>query len=457
MTRETTTLFGTDGIRDLANRGVLTPENLVRLGRILAAVLRETGAPRPDGAPRSVAVGRAPRGGGPLRRGLLAGGADVLDAGVFTTPALATIVSRVGASLGVVISASHNPAEDNGIKLLGPSGEKVPVDVERRVEARYLAGDAAILAGPLGRSSPIAAPGRLYAEALESERFSGLRLDGLSIAIDAGNGAAHALGPALFRSFGAKAVFRVACRPDGDNINAGCGALHPEKVAKVAARRSADLGVALDGDGDRAILADASGAVHDGDAVLWMAANALKEGVIGGELRNGVVVGTVMSNGGLEAALASIGVRLHRAPVGDRHVLAAMRETGAVLGGEPSGHVIFDDGGPLVGDGLVTALEIARLVKASGRPLARLASGFDRFAQVILNVRVAGRPEVESVPALRDGVAAARRDLGPGARVLLRYSGTEPVLRVMVEGREAPAVKAAAESLAAAARSALSG
>jgi phosphoglucosamine mutase len=456
-----TPLFGTDGIRGRANDGALTPENLVRLGRILARVLRD-GSSGGDAPPR-VAIARDTRRSGPLIRdafsaGLLAGGVDVLDAGVFTTPALATIVSHVGAALGVVVSASHNPADDNGIKLLGADGEKVPVEIERAVEAAYAAGGGgAEKDGPIGRSSAIPSPARLYETALADSRFDDLRLDGLKIAVDAANGAAHALGPAVFRRFGVASVARLACRPDGDNINARCGALHPERIARATARRGADLGVALDGDGDRAIFADASGAVHDGDAVLWMTARALREGFLGRALRGDLVVGTVMSNGGLESSLARIGVRLHRTPVGDRNVLAAMRETGAAIGGEPSGHVIFDDGGPLIGDGLVTALKIAEMMKRSGTSLATLAAGLEKFAQVILNVRVAGRPAVENVPALRDGLAAARRDLGPSARILLRYSGTEPLLRVMVEGREASAVRAVAEALAKAAKTALSG
>lgn len=452
-------LFGTDGIRDRANRGALTPENLVRLGRILAHVL--TGAGAAGAAPR-VALARDTRRSGPMIRdafaaGLLAGGADLLDAGVFTTPALATILPRVGAALGVVVSASHNPAEDNGIKLLGPDGEKVPVEIEKAVEGLYAAGGVPPREGPPGRSTEVAAARRVYEDALAGGRFGGLRLDGMTIALDAANGAAHALGPALFRRFGAKAVARLSCRPDGDNINADCGALHPEKAARAAKRRGADLAVALDGDGDRAIFGDSAGAVHDGDTVLWMAAKAMREGALGRSKQKDLVVGTVMSNGGLEFALERIGVRLHRAPVGDRNVLAAMRDSGAAVGGEPSGHVIFDDGGPLIGDGLVTALKVAEWMRRASASLATLAHGFERFAQVTLNVRVAGRPEVESVPALRDGLAAARRDLGEGARILLRYSGTEPLLRVMVEGKEAAAVRAAAEALAAAARRALSG
>ncbi len=453
-------LFGTDGIRARANAEALAPESILRIGRILAAVLRERASG--GGPPPRVAIARDTRRSGPMIRdalaaGLLGGGADVLDAGVFTTPGLATILPRTGACLGAIVSASHNPAEDNGLKLLGPDGEKLPVEIEGEVERRF-AGEPLerIEGGPVGRSSPVPGPDRLYREALAAGRFPALDLRGLAIALDSANGAAFTLGPRVLKSFGARVV-RVACRPDGDNVNERCGSLHPEKVAKAVSRRGAAIGVALDGDGDRAILADASGTVHDGDSVLWMMARAMKSGAVARTLRGDVVVGTVMSNGGLEAALAGIGVRLHRAPVGDRNVLAAMRETGAVLGGEPSGHVIFDDGGPLIGDGLVTALKAGELLVASGQGFDRLASGFSRFAQVILNVRVTSRPSVDDVPALRTGVAEARDSLGPGSRVLLRYSGTEPLLRVMVEGREADAVTAAARRLADAARENLSG
>jgi len=425
-------LFGTDGIRDVAGRGRLAPGVVHRLGRALGRLAA------PAAKRAAVLVARDPRASGPALTSLLAGGlqsegVNVHDASVLPTPALAWSTRQGAYALGVMVSASHNPPEDNGIKVFAASGEKLGPTEEERLEAAVAAIEDEDAPSPEG--ALIAAPERAdaYVEELLHHRFDGLQLEGRKIVVDGANGAAHRLAPLVLRALGAE-VHPIACDPDGHNINVGAGATHPEHLREAVVAERADLGIALDGDGDRVILVDETGAVRDGDEILWILATHLAGR---GELRDSCVAATVMSNVGLEVALRERGIRLLRAPVGDRHVAEAMRAHGLVLGGEQSGHVIVDVEGFLSGDGLAAALHVLRVLAETGVPLSRAAGRLRRFPQVLLNVRVRNKPPLEELDGVRDALVEARRELGDEGRVLLRYSGTEPLARVMVEGPDA--------------------
>ena len=372
-------LFGTDGIRGPAGAGPLSPEAVLALGRAAAAAVR-AGRPRGARPPRAL-LGRDTRPSGPMvagamAAGLRAGGVAVEDAGVIPTPAVALLVRRRRFDLGVAVSASHNPAGDNGVKLLGPDGEKAPDSLERAVEAGLPAARRArgpVPGGPArGRPRPGAA--EEYAEAVLGE-FRGLSLRGLRVVVDGAEGAASATAPEVLRRLGAE-VHAVRCSAEGARINEGCGALHPEAAGRAVRRRRARLGIALDGDGDRVALLDERGRPRDGDDFLAAMAPRLQAL---GRLPGNAVVGTVMCNGGLDAHLRRHGIGLVRVPVGDRFVAEAMRERGLVLGAEPSGHVLLPrPGGLLTADGLVTALHVAREMARTGLALSDLLRGFRR-------------------------------------------------------------------------------
>ena len=436
-------LFGTDGIRGEPGKPPLDDGTLYAAGRSLGAYLKRT-----NPAAR-VLLGMDTRESGPhiaalLAAGLQAAGAAVEFAGVITTPGVACLVRMGGYQAGVVISASHNPFHDNGVKLFSGAGMKFPDAVEEELEADIFRhrGEAAPKNSPqLETDESLDAK---YLDFLRSRVIAGAKLSSLRMVMDCANGAAYKLGPELFRSMGAN-VITIGVEPDGRNINAGCGSLHLEGLRERVVAERATMGVAFDGDADRALFVCQSGKVINGDGVLLAAARHLKAS---GKLRGNRVVATSMSNLGLERVLAREGVELARAAVGDRYVLEEMLRGNNVLGGEQSGHVIFLDDSP-AGDGLLTAVKIASLVSMNGR-LESLIFGLKDYPQTIINVKVKTKPPLESLPAVNRALEEAKSALGENGRVVLRYSGTEPLARVMVEAEHDADVQRFSQSLAAA-------
>lgn len=434
-------LFGTDGVRGVANRQ-LTPELATALGLAVAGYLRGEGRP---GGP--VLTGRDTRRSGPmleaaLAAGLAAGGVDVIRGGVLTTPAVAFLARARSLAAGAVVSASHNPAEYNGIKFFGGDGYKLPDAVEQQVEDVLGSGGAP-------RAEPCEVGFLRDEEGLAADyvgclvRACPVRLEGLRVVLDCAHGAASGLAPRVFAEAGAT-VQVINAEPDGDNINRTCGALHPEGLADVVERTGADCGLAFDGDGDRCIAVDERGRVVDGDAILAVAALHL---AARDRLPGRTVVATVMSNYGLEEALGRRGIRLERTPVGDRHVLERMRAGGFGLGGEQSGHIIFLEHAT-TGDGLLTGLQLLAIMKQEDRPLSELAAVMRRYPQLLVNVEAPRRHELEANRRVREAIAEVQRALAGKGRVLVRPSGTEPVVRVMVEGGDEQEVEELARGLA---------
>ena len=431
-------LFGTDGIRGEAGAPPLDVPTLRRLGRLLGALLAETGAPR-----RRVVIGGDTRESTAelshaVASGLAAAGIEVDFAGVVPTPAVADLVLDRGDAAGISISASHNPWRDNGIKIFGSDGEKFADESESELERR-LAASASEPAPPDLAVEIDPKLSEFYLARLARAAPEGLA--GLSVVLDCGNGAAFELAPRALQNAGAR-VEAIGVSPNGRNINEGCGALHPEEMSRRVRDGGHDLGAAFDGDADRIILCDETGRILDGDDILWILARSRKEL---GLLDPSIVVGTVMSNFGLEFALSSDEIVLLRTPVGDRHVARMMRETNAVLGGESSGHIIQAELST-TGDGILAALSVAALVKKSGVPLSKLAD-LKKTPQVLKNVRVAKRVPLEDVPPLLAEIQKAEDELKGTGRVLVRYSGTEPLLRVMVEGPDADDIEKIAERI----------
>lgn len=438
-------LFGTDGIRGEAGVPPLDGPTMYRLGRALARWLADADG----GQPPTVCLGRDTRESGAfiaacLATGLEDGGARAVSAGVLPTPGLA-LVTRTGPyRAGLMVSASHNPYHDNGVKVLDADGAKLPdaaeLEIERLIDEQPAPDEDRLGHRPIDDDPQ---PEAAYLEFLE-RCLDGTRLDGLRVVLDTAHGAAYRLAPAALRRAGAEVIV-LADAPDGRNINAGVGSMHPDVVARAVVEHGADLGFAFDGDADRCIGASRAGAVLDGDFTLFYAGRALaREGRLPGR----TVVGTVMSNLGLEKALGRHGLQLHRTPVGDRYVLQALREGGFSLGGEQSGHVIFLDLAP-TGDGILTALMICRLL-ASGEDDPEIARReLPRFPQVLRNVRVRAKPRIEEHPVLADAVRRAEREMRGDGRVVVRYSGTEPKARVMVEGADERLVQRLAADLAA--------
>src|SRR5262245_36762311 len=445
-------LFGTDGVRGLANAAPLTPEFVCRLGRIAAASLAERGGtegPRP-----ALLVARDTRVSGPLLEqalvsGVLSAGVDALVGGVLPTPAIAALTPALGAVGGAVLSASHNPFADNGIKLFSSEGDKLPDAWEDEITTRLETdweGTRPTGAG-LGRVRAVPGIERRYLEGLRGSLPPDVDLAGRPIVLDCAHGATYRVGPRLLRSLGAE-VITLGTRPNGTNINRGVGALHPEGLqARVRATPGA-IGLALDGDGDRLIVVDEAGTVRDGDHVLAICARTL---LARQALRGGVVVSTVMANLGLERALGALGIGMVRTAVGDRYVLEEMRRRGANLGGEQSGHIIFLDHAR-TGDGLLTALQLLRAMSEAGQPLSVLASRVDKCPQVLLNVPVRARPPLPELRQVSETLARWEGRLDGRARLVVRYSGTEPLARVMVEGDDQTTIEAAAREIAAAIR-----
>jgi|CXWL01.1.fsa_nt_gi phosphoglucosamine mutase len=441
-------LFGTDGIRAPFGTPPLVAPTVQRLGRLLAAELAV------DRAKPRVVLGGDTRAStstlcGWLAAGLAAGGASVAHAGVVPTPAVALLTRDLGAAAGIAVSASHNLPPDNGIKLVGSDGFKWPVAREAALEGRLLAdGDPVDGAGDRPASALPAVDVALaarYLAALRAALPAGRPLAGMRIALDCANGAAAAYAADLFSALGAETLVSHD-RPDGHNINRDCGSTHPGAVAAQARAAGADLGVAFDGDADRAILVDERGEVADGDALLYVWASALHDL---DALPGNRIVATSMSNLGLEVALARRGVGIVRCDVGDRVVVETMRGQGIRLGGEQSGHLV-DLALATTGDGMLTALQIAHVVARSGQPLSALRQGFVRFPQLLRNLRVPRKPPLASLPTVITVAADVESRLGREGRLVLRYSGTEPLCRIMLEGPDAATIEAMADEIAAA-------
>jgi phosphoglucosamine mutase len=445
-------LFGTDGIRGIPGEYPLDDATLDRVGLALGNYLGSAG--RAHGESPSVLIGRDTRESGPhiaerIACGLAAGGASPVSAGVLTTPGVAWLVNREGFAAGVVISASHNPYHDNGVKLISSTGMKFPDAIETALEQFVLSSRDAVSAAKTLRLHDNEKIDDDYLEGLAQALLPGAKLAGMKIVLDCANGAASNLAPRLFRSLGAD-VIAMNYAPDGKNINANCGSLHPEGMQKRVVQSGAALGVAFDGDADRAIFSSATGKLVDGDGVLLVAARYLKSA---GSLKGNVVVGTTMANLGLERALEDSGLRLARTAVGDRYVLEEMQRIGANFGGEQSGHILFLDDAT-TGDGMLTALKLASIISIAG-PLDSLVADLKIFPQKIVNVRVRSKPPLDSLPEVARLLREAEQALGNSGRVVLRYSGTEPLARVMVEAKRDEDVHRWTESLAGALRSAI--
>jgi phosphoglucosamine mutase len=436
-------LFGTDGVRGVYGRD-LTDDLAFALGRAAVVVLSRHEHHQP-----TLVIGRDTRASGePLERalagGIRAAGADVILAGVQPTPAIAFLTTDAKAGAGVVISASHNPPQDNGIKFFGPLGFKLSDDLEDEIEAEIeaeLASSTAPEGGRLGEVVPMPDGVRHYLDHVTAAAEA--RLDGLKVVVDCANGAASAFAPEVLRRLGAQ-VSPIFDAPDGANINVGCGALHPEVVAGAVKAAGADVGIAHDGDADRALFADAEGQIVDGDQVLAACAVALKEE---GRLPGSTVVSTVMANLGFRTAMRGAGIEVIEAKVGDRYVLEEMRSCGAALGGEQSGHVIFAEHAT-TGDGILTAVKFLSIARRKGLSVAELASVMRRFPQVLENVQVEHKERLEGAAEIWDAVREAEATLGGAGRVLVRASGTEPLVRVMVEAESEQLANACATALA---------
>lgn len=378
--------------------------------------------------------------------GAVSEGAEVVSAGVITTPGVAFLTRHEQADAGVVVSASHNPFHDNGIKIFSPTGKKIDEATERRIEADIFAnaqcGTHAIAELESKDGEAEIELQKSYLEYLASE-FSKLSLTGLKMVVDCANGAASRLAPGLFQRFGANVV-PIFNQPDGRNINQDCGSLHLEKLQAVVVEEKADFGVAYDGDADRALFVDENGKIVDGDATLWAMALHLKSQ---GALKKNLVVATVMSNLGLEIALKGENIELIRTAVGDKYVLDKLLETGACIGGEQSGHIIFPQKS-LVGDGMLTTLALLEAMQEKRAALSELTSGFVRYPQILVNVRVRERVAFETVPEICAAAEEIENALGKRGRLLLRYSGTEPLARVMIEGEKQDEINRQANDLA---------
>jgi phosphoglucosamine mutase len=439
-------LFGTDGIRGVAGVSPLDPPTVARVG---AAVVRALALERPA----RLVIGRDTRESGEwiereLARGAASQGAVIASAGVIPTPGVAYLTRTRDVDLGVVISASHNPFQDNGIKVFSGRGEKFGEDTERAIEAIVADASWSVPSSADVHIEPIDGIGPYLDHVAELRPRGGLQ--GVRVALDLANGATTTTARRLFESLGC-AVVLLGDTPDGRNINLGCGSTNPAGLAAAVVAEGCRLGVAFDGDGDRAILVDHRGHVVDGDALLLMlGAQYHAQGRLAGD----TVVATVMSNIGLEIALRKRGIAMVRTPVGDKYVMEEMLKHGFVVGGEQSGHVILAEH-LFTGDGMATALAVMRVMVETGRDLADLAAELVTYPQTLVNVRVRERVDVGTVPAIADTMARVRAALGERGRLLVRYSGTEPLLRIMIEGEDQASVQALAEEIADTVRTAL--
>jgi phosphoglucosamine mutase len=439
-------LFGTDGVRGTANVHPMTAEMALALGQAIAHVFRSRG-----GGTQRILIGKDTRLSGymfedALAAGVSSMGADVIQVGPMPTPAMAFLTVDMRCKAGVMISASHNPYQDNGIKFFGHDGFKLPDELERRIEELIGSGElASHRAGPdeIGRATRIEDAAGRYIVFLKKTFPVEHSLEGIRVVLDCANGAAYKVGPTMLHELGAE-VFPVGIEPNGRNINKDCGSLYPEKLAAKVRELRADAGIAVDGDADRCVMVDELGEVIDGDATLALCARDMAER---GVLKGGAVVATIMSNLGLERALERQGIRLVRTKVGDRYVVEEMRSGGYNLGGEQSGHIIFLDHNT-TGDGLLTGLQALAILRRKNKPLSELLGDVERFPQVLLNVTVAEKRPIESMPVVCDAIKKVEAELAGKGRVLIRYSGTEPKIRVMVEGEDEARVQEYARDLA---------
>jgi phosphoglucosamine mutase len=438
--------FGTDGIRGRANAQTMTVETGIQLGRAVATLFS------PPGGRARILVGKDTRlSGYMLEPALVAGitstGADVIATGPLPTPGVAFLTTSMRCDAGVMISASHNAFDDNGLKVFGRDGFKLPDETELVLEAIMQGEQPArrVEGADLGRARRIEDANGRYVTHLKTLLRPETSLEGLRIVVDSAHGAAWRCAPLLFSELGAR-VTALGVTPDGVNINAGCGSLHPELVAARVRAEGAHLGIALDGDADRVVLVDEHGETVDGDAVLAMCALELHRE---GRLKQQTVVSTLMSNLGLEHALRAQGIRLERTQVGDRYVVQRMRERGCNFGGEQSGHVVFLDHAS-TGDGLVAALQVLEIMVRRGRPLSELRQVMQATPQLLRSLRVRARPALEGLPTVQRALAASEARLGDEGRIVLRYSGTEPKVRIMIEGPDAGLIGRLADDLTAA-------
>ncbi|MDH5192565.1 MAG: phosphoglucosamine mutase [Nitrospira sp.] len=438
-------LFGTDGVRGVANLDPMTSETAMQLGRAAAHIfMRRAGR-------HQIVIGKDTRiSGYMLESALMAGicsmGVDVLLVGPMPTPAIAFLTRSLRADAGVVISASHNPYQDNGIKFFSGDGFKLPDDVEARIEQLIVSDEINHLrptADLIGKAYRIDDADGRYIEFAKRSLPKELDFQGIKLVVDCANGAGYKVAPTVLRELGAT-VEVIGNKPDGMNINAGCGAVHPELLQETVRQHKADLGIALDGDADRAIFVCEQGTVIDGDHVMAALGLDLHQH---GLLAKSTLVGTVMSNFGLELSMAKAGITLLRTPVGDRYLLERMLADGYNFGGEQSGHFIFLDHNT-TGDGLISALQILSLMKRSRKPLSELAKAMSAVPQILVNLRVKQKPNLESIPEIDQAIQENNRRLNGSGRVVIRYSGTEPLLRIMVEGEHASVVKEVADDLA---------
>jgi phosphoglucosamine mutase len=453
MSHSSRQLFGTDGIRGVAGEFPLSRESTFAIGQALGHDLRRSNAQA------RVVIGQDTRESSGwiadrVTLGLTSVGVTVESAGVITTPGVAYLARSRGMSAGVVISASHNPWTDNGIKVFSGDGYKLPDSHELAIEQEIFASLEKPAEGPVSAASSLPGDASLREAYIHWLAHNvGCDLSRMRVLVDCANGAATAEAPGLFRACGIQAEF-MHCTPDGKNINEQCGALHPAAVAGAIAARQGecDLGITFDGDADRALFSDAQGNVVNGDAVLLIAGRDMQKR---GALVGNTIVATTMSNMGLEVALKRSGIAMLRANVGDKYVLEEMLKTGATLGGEQSGHILFRDGDATTGDGLLTALRLLEIMARSGKSLAELAGDMKVFPQTIQNVRVREKIPFAQVPAVHQAIASAQKDLDGNGRVVVRYSGTEALARVMVEAESAEKMKALADGIALAIRASL--
>jgi len=431
--------FGTDGVRGTVGKDPMTADFAMRLASAAAQVLVPQGG--------TVVIGKDTRLSGymfesALEAGFVAAGADVLLLGPLPTPGIARLTQEFDADLGVVISASHNAFFDNGIKFFDRSGSKLTDEIEMKIEEHLKNPAITLESQKLGKAKRIDTARIRYQDFCATSMPDGIDLEGMKVVFDGANGAGYKVGPRALANLGAE-VIPIGCSPNGKNINAGCGSMEPELLQLTVPAVKGDVGVALDGDGDRVVMVDEAGNLIDGDQLLYVLAMDRKNT---GAL-TGPVVGTVMSNLGLEHALRAMDIDFRRASVGDRYVLETLRSAGGILGGETSGHMLVLDK-TTTGDGLISALQVLAIMKRTGKPLSELVAGMPKYPQTMVNVRTERRMNPDESTAIQDAVAVAEAELADKGRVVLRASGTEPVIRVMVEGEDADQVVSLAERLA---------
>lgn len=437
---QTRKFFGTDGIRGRVGDAIISPDFVLKLGWAAGRVLGQ-------GEGGMVLIGKDTRISGylfesALEAGLVAAGVDIRLIGPMPTPGVAYLTRTFRAASGIVITASHNPYQDNGIKFFSTHGDKLPDDLELAIERELERPLRTVEAAALGKVRRLEDASGRYIEFCKGTFPSAMSLHGFKLVVDCAHGATYGIAPHVFEELGAEVV-RVGTEPDGFNINRDVGSTHPERMARMVVEAGADLGIAFDGDGDRVLMADARGQLVDGDQLLYVIAKA--RSAAGAPL--GAVVGTQMSNLGLEHALNRIGIEFVRTRVGDRFIMERLKRDGGLLGGEPSGHIICRDR-TTTGDGIVAALQVLAAIAEAESTLAELAAQVERYPQVLINVPLPDHRDLLSEPALRDAVDQAERTLAGEGRVLLRPSGTEPLIRVMVEGIDGGRVQAVAEGLA---------